>query len=87
MRIKRYIIGVLQKVQGVSNVCELERGCDCKPLSPIEKRNSLGDNKACCVNPDVCGHFREMRKERREHAARIDGQMDLTLHFVYPFRT
>ncbi len=63
-------------------MCKLERGCEYKPLSPIEKRNDLGQDKACCVSPDVCGHLREIRKEMRSHAAYRDGQMDLTFRFV-----
>lgn len=64
-------------------MCELECGCNYKPLQLIIRRNNLGYSKPCSINPDVCGHFREIRRERRQRAAYSEGQMNLSLRYVY----
>lgn len=65
-------------------MCELEVGCEYKPVSPIEKRNYLSREKPCDLNPDMCSHMRFIRFDRRQHAVFREGQMDLSLHFVKP---
>lgn len=58
-------------------MCELECGCDYKPLEPIERRNDLGYDKPCILSSDACGHFRKVRRDIREQAASFDGQMKM----------